>query len=272
MTTNREHRGTGQLMDLYVSPHLDDVALSCGGRLAAGGCEGRSAIVASVFAAPTPDDPVTPFARSYHETMRIGDDPLLRRREDREALRLLGAQPIHLEHLDCIYRTRPDGLPLVTQEREIFLFDDIEEEELLRAVSDDLHELIIRTGACRVFLPLALGWHRDHVLTRWAAERALQRVDERIDILYFEDVPYVIEAPDDLGDAAQGMSCETFPLTTAELDARLEAISRYGSQQDILWHDGNGLSQAIRDYASRVGDGKPTERYWYRVEQQEIGQ
>lgn len=271
MNTNRGHLSTSVAMDLYVSPHLDDVVLSCGGRLAAGRREGRSAVVASVFAAPTPRKLVTPFARSYHEMMRIGYDPFLRRREDCEALRLLGAQLVHLEYLDCIYRTHPDGLPLVTQEPDIFGFDDIEEQELVQSVTKDLHELMIRADARRVFLPLALGWHRDHVLTRCAAERALQRVGQGIRILYFEDVPYVLEAPGDLVDATRGMSRETFSLTEAELDVRLEAISRYGSQQDILWHDGNGLLPAIREHARRVGDGVPTERYWYRVEQQETG-
>ena len=272
MTTHRGHWSTSMATDLYVSPHLDDAVLSCGGRLAAGRRERRSAVVASVFAAPTPRELVTPFARSYHETMGIGNDPFRRRYEDREALRLLAAQPIHLEHLDCIYRTRPDGVPLVTQEPDIFRVDDVDEHELVQAVANDLHELIITTDARRVFLPLALGWHRDHVLTRWAAERSLQRVGQHIDILYFEDVPYVIEAPDDLVGATQGMSSETFPLTAAELDLRLEAISRYGSQQGILWHDGNGLLPAIRDHASQIGAGVPMERYWRRVEQQGIGQ
>lgn len=262
-------------IDLYVSPHLDDVVLSCGGRLAAAGREERTAVVASVFAAPTPREPVTPLARGYHELMGTGNDPFLRRREDREALGLLGAQPLHLEYLDCIYRIRVDDLPLVTQQSDIFRFDDVEEQELVHAVTHDLHELMITTGACRVFLPLALGWHRDHVLTRRAAELSLQRIDHRIDVLYFEDVPYVIEAPDHLADAARGMSSEIFPLTEAELDARLEAIGRYGSQQGVLWHDGTGPLAAIRSYASRVGAAAgvgitaPRERYWRHIQRPE---
>lgn len=265
MTTHLGHKSAGKPVDLYISPHLDDVVLSCGGRLAAGRREGRSAVVVSVFAAPIPCDQVPQFARNYHEIMGIGSDPFLRQREDREALRLLGAQPIHLGHLDCIYRTRPDGLPAVTHEREIFLFDMAEEEDLLQAVSDDLYGPIISVDADRVVLPLALGWHRDHVLTRRAAERALGRAGQHIDVRYFEDVPYVIQAPDDVMDAARGMRSEAFPLTAAELDARLAAISCYGSQRDILWHQGQGLGQAICDHVHRVGDGIPTERYWHHV-------
>lgn len=272
MSTSRGRQSTQTQVDLYISPHLDDVVLSCGGRLVAGRREGRSTVVASVFAAPTPREPATPFVCSYHQMMGIGEDRCLRRREDREALRLLGAKPVHLEHLDCIYRARPNGLPLVTRESDIFRFDDLEERELLQAVSEDLCELITRTGADRVYIPLALGWHRDHVLTRRAAEAALQGVGDCADLLYFEDMPYVIEAEDDLVDATRGMSREMFPLAEAEMAARLEAISRYVSQQDILWHDGDGLFPSLRDHASRIGNGAPAEQYWRRVKQQETGQ
>jgi len=251
------------LVDLYVSPHLDDVVLSCGGRLKAASREGRTATVVSVFSAPIPRNPATLLAREYHAAMGIGADPYLRRREDRAALGLLGARPIHLEHHDCIYRTRADGTPLVTSEQEIFRFDPAAEEELALAISDDLIETVGVVRAARVFVPLAVGRHRDHLLARWAAERALERLDGGIDVRYFEDVPYVLEAPDDLPAAAAGMACEPFPITEEELAARVEAISRYASQVAMLWHGGVGLAQAVRWVARAAGGTRPAERYWH---------
>lgn len=248
--------------DLYISAHLDDVVLSCGGRLRAASREGCTATVVSIFAAPSPHDPVTPFARDYHAKMGIGHDPRVRRREDRAALALLGATPVHLEHFDCIYRTCADGTPLVTSEQEIFLFDPAAEEELTLAICGDLVELMGTLRAAKLFLPLGVGHHRDHVLARWAAERALERLGDDVEVRYFEDVPYVIEAPDDLHAAAEGMVCEPFAITEEELAARLEAISRYASQVDILWHEGDGLPQAVRRLATGVGGAGHLERYW----------
>lgn len=266
MNQTRAHPDMETSVDLYVSPHLDDAVLSCGGRIAAAVRECHSAIVVTALGAPTPLRPVTRFACTYHETMGILNAPFRRRQEDRAALRILGARPVHLEHLDCIYRIRPDGSPLVKQEPDIFRFNDAEDRELVKAVATDLAELITRTSPDTIFVPLALGWHRDHVLTRRAAERAVQRVGGKARIRYFEEIPYAIEAPHALADATWGMSTEVFLLTEAEMAARLEATSRYASQSAMLWHEGDGLYRAIRRYSSRVGDGMAAERYWYREE------
>ena len=262
MNSDPRSAGRETALDLYVSPHLDDVVLSCGGRVAASGREERSAVVVTVFAAPTPLQPPTPFAREYHKMMGIVEDPFRRRSEDRASLEVLAAQPVHLQHLDCIYRIRPDGTPLVNDEPDIFRFSEAEEQPLIEKVTADLIEVISQTEADKVFVPLALGWHRDHVLTRHVAERAVQLAKGSPRLQYYEDIPYAIEAPHDLPEATQDMSAEVFDLTSTEMAARLEAISRYVSQEEILWHDGGGLLPAIRKYATRVGDGTPAERYW----------
>lgn len=264
MTPNFTRGSTEVPVDLYVSPHLDDAALSCGGRIAASSREAREVVVVSVFTAPAPDHvPSThPLVRGYHELTGADRDPLLRQREDREALAMLGARPVHLEYLDCIYRTGADGLPLVAKEPDIFRFGDPAEQELLRPVGESLRALVVELRAARVVLPLALGGHRDHVFVRQAGDIAGRRLVDAVDVLYFEDVPYVVAEPEELPKATVGMGPEVFPLTSGELDARLDAIRRYRSQLPILWHEGDGLFPMIRDYAHLVGGGAPGERYW----------
>lgn len=262
MTQIQRREGEQSAPDLYVSPHLDDVVLSCGGRVAAAREQGCAAIVVSVFAAPAPDDPPSPLARRYHALMEATGDPLVRQREDREALALLEARPIHLGYLDCIYRMGADGIPLVAEEADVFCVDEAEDRELLAAVSGELHDLAGGVGVQQLFLPLAVGGHRDHILVREAGEAAGRRLGGGVSILYYEDTPYVLTEPGAVAEAVQGMDAELFPLAAAELSKRLEAVGRYRSQQGILWHQQGGLASAIRDYASRVGKGQPAERYW----------
>lgn len=245
-------------LDLYVSPHLDDVALACGGRLAAGRGY-RAAVVVTVFAAVPPRRGLSALASRYHQLMGIGDNLRLRRSEDIDALGLLGAQPVHLDHDDCIYRTDRSGRPLVEHERDIFA--EAVEPDLLRAVGDDLQSVLEQTGASRCVLPLALGGHRDHVLARRAGEMVAARLGDGLDICYYEDTPYVVAEPDALEASTRGMHSELCPLTAGELTMWLTAITRYRSQQLLLWH-GEGLLLAICDYAHRVGGARPAERYW----------
>src|SRR5262249_35246781 len=99
---------------LFVAPHLDDVALSCGGlvrRLTAGG---ERVLVATVVTADPPAEmPLTRLARRHHVGWGLGDAPFgARCREDLAAAGLLGAASVHLGLLDAIYRLDPAGRPL----------------------------------------------------------------------------------------------------------------------------------------------------------------
>ncbi|WP_207955961.1 PIG-L deacetylase family protein [Rubrobacter marinus] len=77
---------------LFVSPHLDDVAFSCGGALALLAREGWRTVLATVFTRSVPDP--TGFALACQTDKGLPpevDYMALRREEDREAARRLGA-------------------------------------------------------------------------------------------------------------------------------------------------------------------------------------
>ena len=74
-------------MIVVVSPHLDDAVLSCGGILALAARRRERSVVVTVFTE--------------------GADHERRRAEDREALAIVGAEPLHLRLLDA-----PDRLGL----------------------------------------------------------------------------------------------------------------------------------------------------------------
>jgi LmbE family N-acetylglucosaminyl deacetylase len=127
---------------LVVSPHCDDAVLACGDLIA----RHPGSIVVTVFAGSAPDrDTVSEWDRSSGFTP--GDDVMaLRRREDAEALSLLGAQPVWLPFMDSQYGGSPSAAAVARRLRDV-----------------------LRTHAPRsVAFPLGL-FHSDHLLARDAA-------------------------------------------------------------------------------------------------------
>ena len=94
---------------VYLSPHYDDAAVSCGGTIHRQHRTGRRVLVITIFAAPPdPDEPLSSMALGLHRHMGCEDDPVsIRREEDRSAMARLGAESRRLEFQDCIYRGDP---------------------------------------------------------------------------------------------------------------------------------------------------------------------
>ena len=88
---------------LVISPHLDDAVLSASGLIA----ENRGAVVATVFAGmPRDRERSTLWDRACG--FDTAEEALtMRRREDAEALRILGATPLHLGFVDEQYGEHP---------------------------------------------------------------------------------------------------------------------------------------------------------------------
>ena len=146
-----------------VSPHLDDAALSATAALA-----GREATVVTVFTAvPAADLPVTWWDRLTGATSSR-QRQRERLTEDAAAMALLGARGVHLDEPEALYR---DGDP-----------------DLDLAVAR-LSELL--AGAGQVWLPSAIGGHRDHLFARNAGLRAAAAagLDE---VVLYADFPYLI--------------------------------------------------------------------------------
>ncbi len=146
-----------------VSPHLDDAALSASAALGAG-----DATIVTVFTAlPAPDRPASWWDRLTSATSSL-ERQRERLAEDAEAVRLLTARALHLDEPEALYR---DGDP-----------------DLGRAV-ERLTEVL--AGAGQIWLPSAIGGHRDHTFARDAGLRAAAAAGHREVILY-ADFPYVI--------------------------------------------------------------------------------
>ncbi|HEX5188194.1 MAG TPA: PIG-L family deacetylase [Streptosporangiaceae bacterium] len=150
-------------MKIAVSSHLDDAALSASAALGA-----QDATVATVFTAlPAAGRPV-----SWWDRLTGATDSVQRQRdrlaEDAAAMRLLSASPVHLGASEAQYR-------------------DADPE--LGPVIERLTDLM--AGAGEVWLPSAIGGHRDHRLARDAGLRAAAGAGHG-EVMLYADFPYVI--------------------------------------------------------------------------------
>lgn len=146
----------------FVQPHLDDIALSCGGLVAQRVAAGHRVVVISLF------------TRTRHRTSE-------RRRaaEDAAACRVAGA-----ERLDLGFDDAPDRAQLALTFTALML-DAVVEPALVRDVKAALRTQLAALGATEVWYPLAIGQHIDH-RTAFAARVAPRGARLR----FYVDRPY----------------------------------------------------------------------------------
>jgi peptidoglycan/xylan/chitin deacetylase (PgdA/CDA1 family)/LmbE family N-acetylglucosaminyl deacetylase len=254
----------GEDRHLFLSPHCDDAVLSCGGQIRQRVEQGQRVQVLTLFAG-RPGAGLSPFARELH---RLWGDPPdlvgLRRAEDEEALRLLGAEPLRLDEREALYRQGPDGAWLYPDRESLFgAVHPAERQrpaELAAAVARHLPE----TGGVTVHAPLGVGNHVDHQIAH-AAARCLE--ERGIAVWFYEDYPYAgrpgrVEQARAARGAGQWEPL-VIPLTEEQVSARVEAIHAYGSQLFSLFHDrGETPGEHVRRTAAAVGAGRPAERIW----------
>jgi LmbE family N-acetylglucosaminyl deacetylase len=210
-----------------VSPHLDDLALSCAGLLAA---HPGSSMVTVFAGGPASVDPV-PGWEAISGMFEAGADIVgARRAEDSDAARLLACTPVHLDHWDEQYR------------HDRYRYRGPTGAELVAAVSADLEDLIGRSGLAAWLVPLGIS-HPDHEITA-AACLAVAEGHAEIDWLLYEELPYAVYEPGRVEELSAGLESRGFGLVPAGDVAR----SRIGP----------GKRPVLECYASQVpslGDG-----------------
>ena len=68
---------------LYLSPHLDDAALSCGGQIAQATRRGARVLIVTVMAGDPPVDVENAYIASLHTRWELGRDAASQRRAER---------------------------------------------------------------------------------------------------------------------------------------------------------------------------------------------
>ena len=239
---------------VYVAPHPDDVALSCGGVVAIAARDSTPLIV-TVFAGQ-PAGEIPDFARYQHERWGVDAAGVMdqRRSEDDCASRALGEDvgSVWLDFLDAIYRNP-------AYDSDETLFGALQETDL-PLIGDIARQLIELEGANYV-VPLAVGNHVDHQL----AFRAGQRLASMGAVVWaYADVPYVFNARALTPRLASGAVCDV-RVTYLDDDAfncKCAAIDCYTSQIPVIFRDHDDHRVALEDYHRQVGGGRMAEVTW----------
>jgi LmbE family N-acetylglucosaminyl deacetylase len=227
---------------IYISPHFDDAVLSCGGLIREQTRQGLRVEIWTVFAGNPASGTLSEFARRTHNLWGTGDarqTVALRKAEDLEAAARVGADPVHFDFLDCIYRLSRRGAPLYPE--TVFAAPHPADRALPKRIARTLRSELLPGDvlAC----PLALGAHVDHVLARQAAESLDQP------LRYYADIPYVLNYPKTFEPAVAGMQAEHFDVTEGGLQAWLQGVAAYASQVGSLLNiPGKQLDEALHAY------------------------
>ena len=255
---------------VYLSPHLDDAVLSCGGLIHQQVKAGQRPLVITLFAGPPPSNAdLSEFAQFQHARAGHPEDLITARwAEDQAALALLGADYLRLNYPDCIYRGRgragrPDmnGDPGWYYASEQALFGPVHaaEQGLPGELAATLNEMVPLGDGQMLYAPLTVGNHVDHQL---AFAAALMLRTQGRQVRFYEDYPYARNT-DALSTAvaargAQAWQSVVMPLDEDDLAAKFQAIACYESQLKVLFGNQETMAVQVRDYVKAVGG----ERLW----------
>jgi LmbE family N-acetylglucosaminyl deacetylase len=233
---------------IYLSPHLDDAALSCGGLIWQQNGFGQTAQVWTICAGDPPSGRLSAFAESLQERWGTGRDAIRERRlEDAASCGWLNAPYRHFDIPDCIYRqAQGNGVFLYPSEEALFGPLHAAEMGLVDSLSAELlHSL---PPQAQIVCPLAIGGHVDHMLTRTAAEQMGKT------LYYYADFPYVLSVNDQVEILRQsGWKAIAFPIQEPGLAAWGRAVAAHDSQISTFWPSTEAMQVALRDYAQSMG-------------------
>jgi LmbE family N-acetylglucosaminyl deacetylase len=216
----------------------------------------------TVFAGELVDEMVGPFAAWKHERWKVTDAEqvlAVRRAEDADAARTLGAPVRWLGLPDAIYRG-----DRYKSDPELFGTLMGEELELAAHLAEELRQLPEWREGMRVFVPLGVGSHVDHQLV-FEAGRHL--ASQGAHVYAYEDCPYAIHTP--AGVAARLTALgdtvgEPLLVPVGDtLERRLESIACYKSQVPVIFRFTTDFRSAVTEFALKTGGALgPAERFW----------
>jgi LmbE family N-acetylglucosaminyl deacetylase len=244
---------------IYLSPHLDDAALSCGGGIAAQRAAGeRVLVVTCCTGAPAADMQFSDLAQEFHRKWGLAPAEVVaeRLREERRALELLDADSYWVGLFDAIYR-----YPQAYNTRGSLFNTPAPDDPLLPALRRLIADLRERAPDATFYAPLGVGSHVDHLITHSAARMVVGDA-----LSFYEDLPYATR-PGALDQRLAALTDELTPRTIA-IDATFEkkiaAIKAYASQIGELFGGEEAMVRVMSEYMQglRPEGGVYGERLW----------
>ncbi len=166
---------------VYLSPHMDDAVLSCGGRIAMQVSRQERVLV------------VTAFSGGDNEGKPAGKlsipirDLQSRRKEDEIALGRLGADFIWLGYPDGIFGR---SLPLLRYGLHLRARDRYATS--IAALRTDLEKICQATSCRNLSIPLGIGQHIDHHLAFLTGAGLNRNPPPPFSVSFYEEIPYAL--------------------------------------------------------------------------------
>jgi LmbE family N-acetylglucosaminyl deacetylase len=235
---------------IYLSPHFDDVVLSAGGLVWEQARRGDTVQIWTICAGDPPfDKPLTDYAAMLHTFWELGDEvPRARSQEDAACCEKLGAAAYRRYTVpDNIYRYYPGtDEPVVKVPDDNFGPSETDEPHLFPPVADFLRKNV--PPGWELVSPLGVGGHRDHKLTRRAAEQL------GIPLWHYVDYPYAIQSEFHLEEwVPAGAECYTLPINPAGLKGWQDGFACHRSQINLFWADEAEMRASIQAYLEGGG-------------------
>jgi len=231
---------------IFLSPHFDDVALSCGGLVWDLARQGHTVEIWTLLGGFPPDEPFSEFAHQNHLRWGLsGEDAVhLRRSEDHAACQVLGAQPRHFDWPDAIYRRDPaTNISLVNNNDA--LFGETPEPSLITAIQQVLKTQI--PAGAQLVLPIGLGNHVDHQAVAQAGQML------NFEKYYFADYPYILKDFTLQNPLSRKYQKVFRRLGQEALSHWQEAVLCYKSQLGDFWRNEREARLSLRNYQAGGG-------------------
>lgn len=246
---------------IFVQPHYDDAALSCGAAAAQLAARGLPCRLVTVFAGDVAQDGLDAFAQRKQERWGLGGlDAVLytRREEDAAAACVLGCELAWLDHPDAIYRR---GL-YASDSR---LYGEIHPSEagFADGLAQQLRSQPGFTAQTVVYVPLGIGNHVDHQLV---FDAGCVLAGQGVRVYAYEDLPYTMHSPHRLQERLDTVAAWTAEEVRHPVEAgferKLRAISCYRSQLQTIFRFTPDWQASMREHALSRGGEVVVERYW----------
>lgn len=231
---------------LFLSPHLDDVAFSCGGTFATLAQAGWRCELLTVFTRSVPSP--SGFALACQTDKGLGpeiDYLALRRQEDTAAAQHLGAAAVRwLDLPEAPHRGYHSPAALFAG----LLPTDAIGQELTALLAAE----VATCSPQLIFAPQGLGQHVDH---RQVMQAVRAVVPPALPVLWYRDTPYIIRQPAALPapELPAGLAEVALPLAPAALAAKIAASQAYASQIGFQFGGAAGVRAQLAQLASAEG-------------------
>lgn len=233
---------------LFISPHFDDAAFSCGGNIQKLVRSGHSVHLLTVFTKSK--KPFNSFAKECQlsKGIPIEEDYLsLRAKENVNFAKFMGINNVvNLDFLEAPYRGYESS-------KSLFLSDETKESSLIDELTEKIKSYVMRFKFDQIYSAAALGNHIDHLLVRSATQKLYTSiVNSETSFYLYEDLPYAINSE-------SFVDLETFKESyfvdidiSETIEDKVKGILEYTSQIGFQFGDPKMVDIKVKTYSKSL--------------------